>query len=58
MTIGMRAIGCLAAAALLATTGCGGDSDDTQVQDQKVEINVFWWGGEKRADMTEKALAL
>ncbi|BCB80276.1 hypothetical protein Pflav_066860 [Phytohabitans flavus] len=58
MTIGMRAIGCLAAAALLATTGCSGDSDDTQVRDQKVEINIYWWGGEKRAEMTEQALAL
>ena len=45
MTFGMRAIGCLAAAALLVTAGCSGDSDGTQVQDQKVEINVFWWGG-------------
>ncbi|WP_246273658.1 ABC transporter substrate-binding protein [Phytohabitans houttuyneae] len=57
-TIGMRAIGCLAAAVLLAASGCSGDSGESQVQDQKVEINIFWWGGEKRAQITEKALAL
>ncbi|MFI5938247.1 ABC transporter substrate-binding protein [Actinoplanes sp. NPDC051494] len=33
---------------------CGGDDSD----DGKIELNVFWWGAEARAGLTEKALAL
>lgn len=58
MTTGMRAIGCLAAAALLAASGCSADSGKAETRDQKIQVNVFWWGGEKRAELTEKALAL
>ncbi|RKN39645.1 ABC transporter substrate-binding protein [Micromonospora endolithica] len=35
---------------------CGGD--DEAGSDGKVELSIFWWGGEARAQLTEQALAL
>ncbi len=33
-------------------------TDATAAKEEPIELSVFWWGGEKRADLTEKALAL
>ncbi|MEU4424905.1 ABC transporter substrate-binding protein [Actinoplanes sp. NPDC024001] len=40
----------------LALGACGGD--DEPADDGKVELSFFWWGGEARAELTEKALDL
>jgi multiple sugar transport system substrate-binding protein len=40
----------------LLLTACGGD--DEPAGDGKVELSFFWWGGEARAELTEKALDL
>lgn len=52
----------LAAAAVLLPAGaslaaCGDDEPSTD-PNAPVELSIFWWGGEARAEMTEKALAL
>jgi multiple sugar transport system substrate-binding protein len=39
----------------LALGACGGDDAG---DDGKTELSFFWWGGEARAELTEKALAL
>src|SRR4029079_15532068 len=36
---------------------CGGD-DESGDPNAKVELSVFWWGAEKRAQLTEQALDL
>ncbi|WP_173078174.1 ABC transporter substrate-binding protein [Phytohabitans rumicis] len=48
----------LAAVLLMTLAGCSGDPSPTGTGNQKVEIDVFWWGGEKRAELTEQALKL
>jgi multiple sugar transport system substrate-binding protein len=35
---------------------CGGDDGGDSAND-KVELSVFWWGAQARADLTDKALA-
>jgi multiple sugar transport system substrate-binding protein len=40
--------------ALGTVAACGGDDSS----DGKVELSIFWWGAEKRAELTEKALDL
>ncbi len=40
---------------LIGAAACGGDGDSG---DGKVELNVFWWGAENRATLTEQALDL
>ncbi|MBT8226228.1 MAG: extracellular solute-binding protein [Dactylosporangium sp.] len=40
----------------LAVTGCG--NDDSSDPDKPVELTVMWWGGEKRAGLTEEVLDL
>ncbi|SDX97372.1 carbohydrate ABC transporter substrate-binding protein, CUT1 family [Micromonospora pattaloongensis] len=49
----------LAAALVLvgAAAACGG-GDDAGAGDKRVQLSVFWWGGEKRAELTEQALRL
>jgi multiple sugar transport system substrate-binding protein len=42
---------------LLGAAACGGD-EPSGGSDEKVELSVFWWGAEKRAELTEQALAL
>ncbi|MFI6762946.1 ABC transporter substrate-binding protein [Micromonospora sp. NPDC050417] len=37
-------------------TACGGTKDTPT--DEAVRLSVFWWGGEKRAELTERALQL
>ncbi|MEV1285697.1 extracellular solute-binding protein [Micromonospora sp. NPDC049679] len=48
------------AAILLLTGGAAacGDADDVGPADKRVELSIFWWGGEKRAELTEQALRL
>ena len=41
---------------ILGAAACGGD--DGESADGKVELSIFWWGGDTRAQLTEKALAL
>ena len=41
----------------LGAAACGGD-DDANDPNKKIELSVFWWGAEKRAELTEKALDL
>ncbi|WP_327034109.1 ABC transporter substrate-binding protein [Micromonospora ureilytica] len=55
-----RLLSALLGAPLLASGGLAGCSDDaaTSTQDGPVELSVFWWGGTKRAELTEKALRL
>ncbi|WCN80667.1 ABC transporter substrate-binding protein [Micromonospora sp. LH3U1] len=55
-----RLLGALLGAPLLASGGLAGCSDGaaTSTQDGPVELSVFWWGGTKRAELTEKALRL
>lgn len=45
-----------AAALLGGTSGCGSDSERTA--DDPIELSVFWWGGDRRAELTEQALKL
>ncbi|MFC8297125.1 ABC transporter substrate-binding protein [Micromonospora orduensis] len=55
-----RLLTALAGAPLLAAGGLSGCSDGatTSSQDGPVELSVFWWGGPRRAELTEKALRL
>ncbi|MDY7088664.1 MAG: extracellular solute-binding protein [Actinomycetota bacterium] len=41
---------------LLGAAACGGD--DGGGDSGKVELSIFWWGAEKRAELTDQALAL
>lgn len=45
-----------AAALLGGTAACGRDSGRTT--DERIELSVFWWGGDRRAELTEQALKL
>lgn len=49
-----------AVAVPLTLTACGGDDDDKATADpnRKIELQVFWWGGAKRAENTQKVLDL
>ncbi|MBU2668361.1 ABC transporter substrate-binding protein [Actinoplanes bogorensis] len=40
---------------LLGAAACGGDDSSS---DGKTELSVFWWGAEKRAELTDQALKL
>lgn len=41
---------------LLGAAACGGD--DEGGSGGKTELSIFWWGAEKRAELTDQALAL
>ncbi|WP_189014190.1 ABC transporter substrate-binding protein [Paenarthrobacter histidinolovorans] len=43
------------AAAVLALTACGGGSEPKSA-DGKVELRFSWWGGDKRAQLTQEAI--
>ena len=43
------------AAAVLALTACGGGSE-AKSADGKVELRFSWWGGDKRAQLTQEAI--
>jgi pectin-derived oligosaccharide transport system substrate-binding protein len=43
---------------LLGAAACGGGDDESADPNKPVELSVFWWGAEKRADLTDQALAL
>lgn len=45
-----------AATLLGGAVGCG--RDDAPASDGRVELSVFWWGGDRRAELTEQALRL
>ncbi len=46
------------AAAVLALTACGGGGgSDAKSADGKVELRFAWWGGDKRAQVTQAAIA-
>jgi multiple sugar transport system substrate-binding protein len=47
-----------ALAVLLGGAACSDDTDPAASGDGKVELNVYWWGGDKRAEVTEQALKL
>jgi len=40
------------------TVACGGDDAESSDPNKAVELSIFWWGAEKRADLTDQALAL
>ncbi|WP_433382918.1 ABC transporter substrate-binding protein [Actinoplanes sp. CA-142083] len=43
----------------LGAAACGGDDDSGgNGSNDKVELSIFWWGADKRAELTEKALDL
>src|SRR5687768_1876423 len=49
----------LAVPLLLGAAACGGDDEGGSADPNKaVELSFFWWGAEKRAELTDKALAL
>lgn len=52
------AVAALAAPILFGAAACGDDDSGSTDPNAKVTIEVFWWGGEARAKMTEKALDL
>ena len=43
---------------LLGAAACGGGDDEAADPNKPVELSIFWWGAEKRADLTGQALAL
>ncbi|MGF4043445.1 ABC transporter substrate-binding protein [Paenarthrobacter nitroguajacolicus] len=46
------------AAAVLALTACGGSGGpEAKSADGKVELRFSWWGGDKRAQLTQEAIA-
>ncbi|MCT9869038.1 ABC transporter substrate-binding protein [Paenarthrobacter aurescens] len=45
------------AAAVLALTACGGGGSEAKSADGKVELRFAWWGGDKRAQVTQAAIA-
>ncbi|MGC5288095.1 ABC transporter substrate-binding protein [Micromonospora sp. DT231] len=55
-----RLLTALLGAPLLTSGALAGCSDGaaTSSQDGPVELSVFWWGGTKRAELTEKVLRL
>lgn len=53
----LRGLAATAIALPLALTGCGEDEAATD-PNAPVTIEFFWWGGEARAEMTQKALDL
>ncbi|WP_328477159.1 extracellular solute-binding protein [Actinoplanes sp. NBC_00393] len=44
--------------ALPLALGACGDGDESSGENGNVELSFFWWGGEARAELTEKALDL
>jgi multiple sugar transport system substrate-binding protein len=54
-----RLLGALGGLPLVAggLAGCGPE-ERAQVDDGPIELSVFWWGGTRRAEATEKALRL
>ena len=54
-----RLLGALTGLPLLAAglSGCGPE-EEAPVDDGPIELSVFWWGGARRAEATEKALRL
>ena len=48
----------LAVPLLFGAAACGDDDGGSADPDKKVELSFFWWGAEKRAELTDKALAL
>ncbi|BCJ66509.1 ABC transporter substrate-binding protein [Polymorphospora rubra] len=49
----------LLALVLFTAVGLTGCTDDRTVDgDGRIELSVFWWGGERRAELTEQALRL
>nr|MDT0662819.1 extracellular solute-binding protein [Micromonospora sp. DSM 115978] len=41
---------------LTGLTACG--DDDERPVDERIQLSVFWWGAERRAELTEQALNL
>lgn len=49
----------LALPLVLGAAACGGDDDGGSADPNKpIELSIFWWGAQNRADLTDKALAL
>lgn len=53
-----RRLGAAWLAVVIASTAAlaGCTSPDEASEEQQVELSVFWWGGERRAELTEQAL--
>ncbi|MEV0728767.1 MULTISPECIES: extracellular solute-binding protein [Polymorphospora] len=44
---------------VLGAAACGGEDNEASTDpNAPVELSIFWWGGEARANLTEQALAL
>ena len=55
----LRLLGGSAIAVPLVLAGCGDDDAGSEEDTNKpVELSIFWWGAEGRAELTEQALAL
>jgi multiple sugar transport system substrate-binding protein len=48
----------IAAPLLFGAAGCGDDDSGSGDANEKVTLNFFWWGGEARAEATEKVIDL
>jgi multiple sugar transport system substrate-binding protein len=52
------AIAAVAAPMAPLLSACGGDDDGGGSSNDKVQLNIFWWGADKRAELTQKVLDL
>lgn len=52
------AVAALAVPVALGAAACGNDDSGGGSAGQKVELSVFWWGGDKRAELTQQVLDL
>ncbi|HEY0002673.1 MAG TPA: extracellular solute-binding protein, partial [Actinoplanes sp.] len=48
----------LAVPLMLGAAACGSDDGAATDPNKKTELSIFWWGADKRGELTEQALAL
>jgi len=53
-----RLLTALAGAPVLAGLGACTGADDSSAETERIQLSVFWWGGQRRAELTEQALRL
>ncbi|MGA3524013.1 ABC transporter substrate-binding protein [Melissospora conviva] len=53
-----RLLTALAGAPVLAGLGTCTGADDSSAETERIQLSVFWWGGQRRAELTEQALRL
>ncbi|MDW5330380.1 ABC transporter substrate-binding protein [Plantactinospora sp. KLBMP9567] len=51
-----RRLGAALLVVVTALSGC--TAENAAPRDDKVELSVFWWGGDRRAELTKQALAV